>query len=274
MVAAPNPSYSSTQPDSHYKQLWIHERNRRMEVEQENIKRRKIVYNTQFSITERAVALEIVDQVKEAKHVDEQGRKLFSRKQAAVKLGCSPTTIGTAVDVLEESGFIPDKSTTPLRGEDGEIVKDKKGNPIHTTHLAIDQELLEDFSKAERVVPRKIGKNRKTPVYQCQKCLTEDVTIETSRHLVCKNPDCDACGKRVLIDIDYKDQLPEDESSEDFSTKEPPDSDQNLDTIELMDNSDQNLDTIELMDNSDQNLDTIELMDESNNPPPTVSSPA
>src|SRR5437879_284649 len=112
--------HNSPQPD-HYKQMWMHERNRRIEVEQENIRLRKIVYNIKFSINERAVALEIAEQVKEARHVDEQGRKLFSPKIASEKLGLSRGTISTAVDILEESGFVKNKDTKPLRDKEGKL---------------------------------------------------------------------------------------------------------------------------------------------------------
>jgi DNA-binding transcriptional regulator YhcF (GntR family) len=253
---------TSTQSSDRYKQMWMHERNRRIEVEQENIRLRKIVYNTKFSINERAIALEVIEQVKEARHVDEQGRKLFSQKDAAEKLGLSRNTIGTAVDILTESGFIKDKETSTLRDKEGKIVKGKDGRPITTIHLDIQQDLYEDFSQVERLVPRKIKDNRKQPVFQCQKCLTEDVTIETSRHLVCRNPNCKACGERVLIDIDYKDQQSEEPTEE--PTEETTYSAQNLGTIELLDNSAQNLGTIELLDNSAQNLGTIETEDDSN----------
>ena len=172
------------------KQMWAHERNHRTEVEQENIRLRKIVYNTKFSINERAVALEVAEQVKEARHVDEQGRKLFSPKIASEKLGLSRGTISTAVDILAESGFVKDKDTKPLRDKEGKLIKGKGGKPISTIHLDIEQDLYEDFSQVERSEPRKIKDNRKQPVFQCQKCLSEDVTIETSRHLVCRNPNC------------------------------------------------------------------------------------
>lgn len=247
MVAAPN---QPTQSDSRYRQMWMHERNRRIEVEQENIRLRKIVYNAKFSINERAIALEVVEQVKEARHVDEQGRKLFSQKDAAEKLGLSRGTISTAVDVLTQSGFIKDKETSTLRDKEGKIVKGKDGRPITTIHLDIDQDMLEDFSQAERADPRKIKDNRKQPVFQCQKCLTEDVTIETSRHLVCRNPNCKACGERVLIDVDYKDQHSEEPAEK--QTEESAYSAQILDTIKLLDNSAQILDTIQTEDESNK----------------------
>src|SRR5437660_994483 len=134
---------------SHYKKLWTHERNRRIEVEQENIRLRKIVYNTKFSINERAVALEVAEQVKEARHVDEQGKKLFNQKDAAERLGLSRGTISTAVDILEESGFIKDKDTKVLRDKEGKVVVGKDGRPIKTIHLDIEETLYEDFSQAE-----------------------------------------------------------------------------------------------------------------------------
>jgi len=230
--------------------MWLHERNRRIEVEQENIRLRKIVYNTKFSINERAVALEIADQVKEARHTDKQGRKLFSPKIASEKLGLSRGTVSTAMDILTVSGFVKNKETSILRDKEGKTVKGKGGKPISTIHLDIEQKLYEDFSQVERSAPRKIKDNRKHPVFQCQKCLTEDVTIETSRHLVCKNPTCTACGERVLIDVDYCDQHSK-ELTEEFV---------------------QNLDTIELLDNSAQNLNTIQTEDDSNNPPCSVSA--
>jgi hypothetical protein len=95
-------------------------------------------------------------------------------------------------------------------------------------------------------------------VFQCQKCLTEDVTIETSRHLVCRNPNCKACGERVLIDVDYHDQHFEE------TAEEPTYSAQNLDTKELLDNSVQILDTIPITKDSVQILDTKETEDDSN----------
>ena len=245
MVALPN-----QHTDDRYKQMWMHERNRRIEVEQENIRLRKIVYNTKFSMNERAVALEIVEQMKEAKHVDEQGRKLFSQKQAAEKLAMSRNTVGTAVDTLEKSGFITDKDTSSLKDADGKKVKGKDGNPIYTTHLKVDQDLLEDFSKAERAEPRKIGKDRKTPVYACRECGTEEVTIKETKSLICKNPNCSKCGHEVFIEASYTEQL---------STKE---------TVY----SAQNLGTIEFLDNSAQNLGTIQTEDKSNNPPSNDST--
>ena len=108
-------AFSDQQTDSHYKQMWMHERNHRIELEQENIRLRKIIYNTKFSMNERAAAIEIADQMKEAKHVDKQGRKLFSLKDAADKLGLHRNTISTAVDILAESGFVKDKETSILR---------------------------------------------------------------------------------------------------------------------------------------------------------------
>ena len=239
------------EPDPHYKKMWMHERNRRIEAEQEIIRLRSIMANTHFSANERIVAMEIVDQIQEAKHVDEQGRKLFSQKQAAERTGLSRNTIGTAVDTLTESGFIKNRATKTLRDKDGKLVTNRKGKPINTTHLDIDQDLYEDFSRAERSTPRKVGEDRKPYTYQCQTCLSEDVTIETSRHLVCKNPNCKAHGKKVLIDVDYKDQLPENPNSGDSST-------------EIL--NAQNLCTIELLDNDAQNL-CIQNENESNNPP-------
>src|SRR5882757_2598253 len=191
------------------KQTWASERNYRIEIEQENIRLRKIIYNPKFSLTERAVAIEIADQMKEARHVDEQGRKLFSKKHASERLGISRSTVDNAVKTLEESRYIQDKETKPLRDEDGKVIKGKDGMPIKTIHLNIDQDLYEDFSKAERSAPRKIKEDRKPYTYQCQGCLTVDVTIETDRYLVCKNPNCKKCGQRVLIDTSYKDQLSE-----------------------------------------------------------------
>jgi len=216
-----NEVHNPSQTDSHYKQMWMHERNRRIEVEQENIRLRKIVYNTNFSVNERIVAIEIADQAKDARHVDEQGRKLFSQKQAVAKTGLSRNTISTSVDILAESGYIKDRETKPLRDKDGKLIKNKKGKPINTIHLDIDQDLYEDFSRAERSIPRKIGEDRKPYTYQCQGCLTEDVTVETDRYLVCKNPNCTKCGQRVLIDTSYKDQLSKEPTTDHFPTEEP-----------------------------------------------------
>jgi hypothetical protein len=257
---------SDQQADSRYKQMWMHERNRRIEVEQENIRLRKIVYNPKFSMNERAVAIEIAEQVKDARHVDEQGRKLFSQQIAIEKLGLSKGTISSAVDVLTESGYIKDKDTSVLRDKEGKIVKNKKGLPISTIHLDIEQDAYEDFSKLERSVPRKVGKDRKEYTWQCQTCLTEDVTIETDRYLVCKNPNCHKHGQRVLIDTSYEDQCSEEHT----------DRAQNLDTIQT-EATDlyraQNLDTKELLDDRAQNLYPVEAEDESNKKKHTPSTP-
>ena len=238
--------------------LLQHERNRRIEMEQENIRLRKIVYNTKFSINERAIALEVAEQMKEAKHVDKQGRKLFSQKDAADRLGLSRGTISTAVDILAESGFIKDKETRKLRDKEGKIIKGKDGRPITTIHLDIEQDLYEDFSKAERSAPRKIKEERKKPT--CQKCGSEDVTIKTEKTLICRNPNC-------KHETQYEDPTFEHFSAEAPSIVHKICTEENL-------NSAQILYTGKEDSNGAQNLCTIEVRDESNSAPPLVPAPA
>jgi hypothetical protein len=239
---------------NHYKQMWMHERNRRIEVEQENIRLRKIVYNTKFSINERAIALEIAEQVKEARHIDEKGRKLFSQKDAANKLGLSRNTIGTAVDILTESGFIKNKDTRPLRDEDGKLVRDKDGHLINTTHLAIDQELYEDFSQAERSAPRKIKDARQKPT--CRECGTEEVTIKSTKAIICRNPHCKKCGREVVIEETHIDQQHTDEQTEITHSTVP-----KIWALDTMDNP-----NAQILGNKEDGL-------ESNNPPCDIPTP-
>src|SRR5436190_7789383 len=99
------------------------------EAHQELKQLENIIYNSDFSVSERFTAIEMERQRKNPKKADEQGRIHFCQTTASGKTGLDPKTIATNTDMLMRSGFIKDKTTTIKRDGEGNVIKDKKGNP-------------------------------------------------------------------------------------------------------------------------------------------------
>jgi hypothetical protein len=174
------------------------ERARRIQAERERDQYRSIIYNTKLNPQERIYTVGIIDAVRHGRHKDEQGRTRINQEGIAERLGVTSNTIGSARKMLAGS-LIKDSVNVKVKGETYERV-----------FIELDEEIASNPSKIERAEPRKIKENRH---YRCQKCDSEDITIRTTKTII-----CNCCKHESLLDETYQEQK---EVSEEETTPAP-----------------------------------------------------
>lgn len=177
---------NSKQPQMIPYEIYQQERKRRIQAERERDQYRSIIYNTKLNPQERIYAVGIIDAVKYGKHKDEYGRTRINQEGIAERLGVSSHTVANARKMLEKN-LIKDSVTVKVEGESYERV-----------FIALDEEIANNPSKIERTEPRKIKEHRR---YKCQKCDSENITIRTTKTII-----CNCCKHESLLDETYEEQ--------------------------------------------------------------------
>jgi hypothetical protein len=173
------------------------ERARRIQAEKERDQYRSLIYNTKLNPQERIYTIGIIDAVKYGRFKDEQGRTRINQEGIAERLGVQRQTIASARKMLGKN-LIKDTKTVKVDGE-----------TYRRVFISLDEEIVNNPSKIERAEPRKIKEHRR---YRCQKCDSENITIRTTKTII-----CNCCRHESLLDETYQEQKDLLEEEEDTS---------------------------------------------------------
>ena len=177
-------------------QLLQKARQEKYDIEQKYRRIRDIVYNTKLERQERIDTIALIDAEENGRYKDKQGYTRINMGKVAERIGTDEKTLKKTRDMHVQTGFMNCiEAKIPENGDERNRI-----------YIACDEEKKQNPLLIDRFEPRKVKEARKKYTYRCQKCL-EIGTVETSRHLVCTNPDCEACGTKVLIDVSYDEQL-------------------------------------------------------------------